>query len=276
MNQNNGVSLRGMPSKRRKNRHHKHNQGRPDQSEKPTDTQSNAYSSEERGFARGSAIGSSNSPLSSQLESSFDTPMQYDATGKPLVAHGTETYGDIMLHPAQQYHLHKQRMEKYKLEVEAWETEKTGEKPIPVPVGIQSGDVFELRSVIHFRKLIGDQTIKMTDELAASISQELDFSPDELKELSNVKNTDALAKLIRKSGHELSIKVHNSEDVHPEGTKSPAKSPEMEEKNPLDGHHYPLSEQPVPSPVATPAGPPASTPKQQNLSAPTSPTTSQL
>ncbi|KAI9285888.1 bacterial low temperature requirement A protein-domain-containing protein [Umbelopsis sp. AD052] len=276
MNQNNGVSLRGMPSKKRKNRHHKQNQDHPDHSEKPTDTQSNEYSSEERGLARGSAIGSSNSPLSSQLESTFDTPMQYDSTGKPIVAHGNETFGDIMLHPTQQYHLHKQRMEKYKLEVDAWETEKVGEKPMPVPIGIQSGDVFELRSVIHFRRLIGDQTIKMTDELAASISKELDFSPDDLKELSNVKNTDALAKLIRKSGHELSIRVHNSEDVHPEGTKTPAKSPELEEKNPLDGHHYPLGEQPVPSPAATPeaatlavppVSTPVSTPKQQNLSA---------
>jgi hypothetical protein len=139
MNQNNGVSLRGMPSKRRKNRHHKHNQqpDHPDHSEKPTDTQSNAYSSEERGLARGSAIGSSNSPLSSQLENEFDTPMQYDATGKPFVAHGTETFGDIMLHPTQQYHLHKQRMENYKREVETWET--NGEKPIPAALGIQPG-----------------------------------------------------------------------------------------------------------------------------------------
>jgi len=29
------------------------------------------------------------------------------------------------------------------------------------------------KKVIHFRKLIGDQTIKMTDELAESISQEV-------------------------------------------------------------------------------------------------------
>jgi hypothetical protein len=90
-----------------------------------------------------------------------------------------------------------------------------------------------------------------------------------LKELSNVKNTDGLAKLIRKGGHELSIKVHNSEDVHPEGTKLQPKSPELDEKNPLEGHHYPLNEQPVPSPppIATPEVNPASTPNQQNLSA---------
>lgn len=141
MNQNNGVSLRGMPSKRRKNRHRKNDKQRDhsNHSEKPTDTQSNAYSSEERGLARGSAIGSSNSPLSSQLENPFDTPTQYDAAGKPLVEHGTETYGDIMLHPAQQFHLHKMRMEKYKREAEVWEAHKSGEKAMPVPGDIQSG-----------------------------------------------------------------------------------------------------------------------------------------
>jgi hypothetical protein len=58
--------------------------------------------------------------------------------------------------------------------------------------------------------------------------------------LRQIKNTDGLAKLFRKYGREFSIKVHNSEDIHPQQAKN---TPEPNEKA-EQGHHYPL-EQPT-------------------------------
>lgn len=120
MNQNNGVSLRGMSSQRRRgknHRAHKHGQG---QTEGRIATQDNGHSSEERGLAQGSAVDSTISPAYSHLDSRDETPTTYDKNGKPLIPHGNETYGDIMLHPAKQYLLHKMRMEKYEHEKETW------------------------------------------------------------------------------------------------------------------------------------------------------------
>ncbi|KAM3581438.1 hypothetical protein VKS41_006263 [Umbelopsis sp. WA50703] len=80
----------------------------------------------------------------------------------------------------------------------------------------------------------------MNDEICKDISTELSFSLEEQSDLRQIKNTDGLAKLFRKYGREFSIKVHNSEDIHPQQAKN---TPEPNEKA-EQGHHYPL-EQPT-------------------------------
>lgn len=119
MNQNTGFTIRGMTTRTRRHKNHRaHKQEQQQTAENVIDSQDNGgYSIEERGFARGSAVDSSNSSINSGLE---DTPIQYNKNGKPLIPHGNETYGDIMLNPAKQYHLHKMRLERYQHEKEAW------------------------------------------------------------------------------------------------------------------------------------------------------------
>lgn len=69
------------------------------------------------------------------------------------------------------------------------------------------------------------------------------MSLEEQSELRQIKNTDGLAKVFRRFGRDFSIKVHNSEDIHPEKKQTPAQTPELNEKA-EQGHHYPL-EQPA-------------------------------
>lgn len=75
------------------------------------------------------------------------------------------------------------------------------------------------------------------------------MSLEEQSEMRQIKNTDGLANVLRKFGRDFSIKVHNSEDIHPEQKHTPAHSPEPNEKA-EQGHHYPL-EQPATA-TATP------------------------
>jgi len=249
MNQNTGFTIRGMTTRTRRHKNHRaHKQEQQQTSENVIDSQDNGgYSIEERGFARGSAVDSSNSPINSGLE---DTPIQYNKNGKPLIPHGNETYGDIMLNPAKQYHLHKMRLERYQHEKEAWNLKCAhGDTLVPAVTGL-----YEKKSIIHFRKLIGDQTIKMTDELSSRISKELSFTPEETKDLANVQNTDGLAKLLRKSNRDFSIKVHNPDDHHPEAAPE-AKTPSVDEKGANEGHHYPM-DQPVSTPDTEKLGTP--------------------
>jgi hypothetical protein len=75
---------------------------------------------------------------------------------------------------------------------------------------------------------------------------QLSFTPEETKDLANVQNTDGLAKLLRKSNRDFSIKVHNPDDHHPEAAPE-AKTPSVDEKGANEGHHYPMDQ-----PVSTP------------------------
>lgn len=44
----------------------------------------------------------------------------HDPAGKPLRRHGTETIGDVLLHPLKEMKLHHQRMEAYEKEKKEW------------------------------------------------------------------------------------------------------------------------------------------------------------
>lgn len=119
MNQNGGVSLRGMSQRRggSQNRHNlRHHGGNTEHG--AGDVQQNNYSGEERGVPPDTTSGLNLSPKTSQLSNPSDEPVQYDIFGNPVIPHGNETFGDIMLHPTKQRALHKQRVEKFKLEHE--------------------------------------------------------------------------------------------------------------------------------------------------------------
>ncbi|KAJ2964811.1 hypothetical protein NQZ79_g342 [Umbelopsis isabellina] len=232
-----GVSLRGMSQRRggSQTRHNlRHHVGNTEHG--AGDNQQNNYSGEERGFLNDNPSGLNLSPETSQLSNRSEEPVQYDMLGKPVIPHGNETFGDIMLHPTKQLALHKKRVEKFMHDHEL-APEVAPETRMASPVHVRT------RSVIHFKNLIGDQTIKMTDELCKDISTELSLSLEEQSELRQIKNTDGLAKVFRRFGREFSIKVHNSEDIHPEKKQTPAQTPELNEKA-EQGHHYPL-EQPA-------------------------------
>lgn len=54
----------------------------------------------------------------------------HDPAGKPLRRHGTETFGDIIMHPIKELQLHHKRAEAYQAEKEVWD-EKQEHNPSP-------------------------------------------------------------------------------------------------------------------------------------------------
>lgn len=44
----------------------------------------------------------------------------HDPSGKPLRRHGTETFGDLFLHPLKEFQLHQKRMDAYEAEKNEW------------------------------------------------------------------------------------------------------------------------------------------------------------
>lgn len=56
----------------------------------------------------------------------------HDPAGKPLRRHGTETIGDIIMHPIKELQMHHQRTEAYQAEKEVWDKTHEHEHTSPL------------------------------------------------------------------------------------------------------------------------------------------------
>lgn len=110
---------------RRQGHHHHHlhrHHSRQTDPEAPGDASSNDQVIE---LTDGDATGlySRRSSRSTSHYSSRLTSPLHDKTGRPLRRHGTETFGDLMLHPIKELELHRKRVQQYEEERARWEKE---------------------------------------------------------------------------------------------------------------------------------------------------------
>ncbi|CAO3618416.1 unnamed protein product [Cunninghamella echinulata] len=149
----------------------------------------------------------------------------HDKDGKPILSHGPETFGDIMLHPFKEFDLHRRRVK--------WD-EKHSEKDRPhTGTGTTTEDVHSnnnshdaptaideeappvinkprVKTVIHFRHLMGEQKIRVTSDMAQQLIDPLTLTNDEVLNLYKIKNTDDLVEFFHRTKRDYSLKIHKT------------------------------------------------------------------
>lgn len=99
----------------------------------------------------------------------------HDPMGKPLRRHGTETIGDILMHPIKEMQLFQKRHEAYEAEKNAWNEkhpESIASAKDEAPQDLQE---VRVRLTMHFRHLVGEQHFKFTDEQIAILEKPVRF-----------------------------------------------------------------------------------------------------
>ncbi|KAL7315648.1 hypothetical protein PS15m_004838 [Mucor circinelloides] len=138
----------------------------------------------------------------------------HDPAGKPLRRHGTETIGDVLLHPLKEFQLHQKRTEAYETEKTDWnehhpesiasvkDVNNMTDEPVVEDVRV--------RLTMHFRHLVGDQDFKFTDEQIATLEKPLQLTPEEKEDFRRFKDTDDFIDFLERTRRDFSVKVHKT------------------------------------------------------------------
>ncbi|KAF7724578.1 hypothetical protein EC973_000886 [Apophysomyces ossiformis] len=179
------------------------------------------------------------SHLQQHLRDAGATNPLHDALGRPIRRHGPETFGEVMLHPLKELELHRQRIQEYEQQKKEYEAKHPGQTFVPSDPVPEEVEKPQLRTLIHFRHLVGDQSIRITKEIADQLRNPLEITDDELLKLYELQNTDELVEFFQKSGRDYSIKIHKTMDVRAElaTKKSDFENLKEEIKSEIKGEH---------------------------------------
>ncbi|KAI8065692.1 bacterial low temperature requirement A protein-domain-containing protein [Gongronella butleri] len=145
----------------------------------------------------------------------------HDKEGRPMFAHGPETFGDIMMNPIRQLELHRRRVSIFEHEKSQWD-EKHHQQPTTqdgtlAPVGADTEAAIPpptvipvVKTVIHFKHLMGEQAIRVTKDIVDQIRQPLLLTDDEILRLYTIKDTDDLVEFFHRSKRDYALKIHKT------------------------------------------------------------------
>ncbi|KAI9304417.1 bacterial low temperature requirement A protein-domain-containing protein [Cunninghamella echinulata] len=157
----------------------------------------------------------------------------HDKDGKPILSHGPETFGDIMLHPFKEFDLHRRRVSLFEAEKKEWDEKHPGKDHSHTGTGDAAVDAHsnsnshdaptaideeappvinkpKVKTVIHFRHLMGEQKIRVTSELAQQLIDPLSLTNDEVLHLYKIKDTDDLVEFFHRTKRDYSLKIHKT------------------------------------------------------------------
>ncbi|KAG1408969.1 hypothetical protein G6F60_001029 [Rhizopus arrhizus] len=138
----------------------------------------------------------------------------HDPKGRPLRRHGTETIGDVILHPFKELKLLRQRQEAYDQEKRDWNEKHKESTDSLQAIGNEEQEAItseiQTRLIIHFRHLVGDQFIQLTDEKINQFKGPLGLTPEEIEELKTFEDTDDFIDFLEETKRNFSIKVHKT------------------------------------------------------------------
>ncbi|KAL0084884.1 bacterial low temperature requirement A protein-domain-containing protein [Phycomyces blakesleeanus] len=142
------------------------------------------------------------------------TAPTHDPAGRPLRRHGTETFGDVLLHPLKELELHRKRVEEFDAEKKEFQTThpelldpKADTKPEIKPV---------IRIIVHFIHLVGDQDLLMSSHLIEQLREPLSLTDIEITRLRKIDDTDGLIEFFHKTKRDYSLKIHKTVNIRTE------------------------------------------------------------
>ncbi|KAI8636623.1 bacterial low temperature requirement A protein-domain-containing protein [Parasitella parasitica] len=174
---------------------------------------SSRYISNESSISNGSGAVGSNVIRIRTNEHETVAPL-HDPAGKPLRRHGTETIGDVLLHPLKEFQLHQKRSEAYQTEKIAWNEKHpdsiASEKDVNIITDEMVDENVRVRLTIHFRHLVGDQDFEINEDQISELEKPLQLSPAEKEQFKTFKDTDDLIDFLERTHRDFSVKVHKT------------------------------------------------------------------
>ncbi|CAO3625915.1 unnamed protein product [Cunninghamella blakesleeana] len=156
----------------------------------------------------------------------------HDKDGKPIRTHGPETFGDIMLHPFKELDLHRRRVSLFESEKKDWKEKHKHDQEnkdhhltsddsnsnqhsqyAPTAVDEEAPPIMskpKVKTIIHFRHLMGEQAIRVTNEIAQQLTDPLSLTSDEVLNLYKIKDTDDLVEFFHRTKRDYSLKIHKT------------------------------------------------------------------
>ncbi|KAI7866721.1 bacterial low temperature requirement A protein-domain-containing protein [Spinellus fusiger] len=143
-----------------------------------------------------------------------DQPIKpkHDPAGRPLRRHGTETFGEVFLHPLKELDMHRQRIQAFESEDKEFCEKHPDKTNVEDTLEVKP----TVRIVIHFRHLVGTQDVHITDTIVNSVKEPLSLTEKEILRIYAVRNTDELIDFFYKTGREYSLKIHKTVDIRAE------------------------------------------------------------
>ncbi|CAO3606936.1 unnamed protein product [Mucor hiemalis] len=178
---------------------------------------SNAHSRiipNESNFSHRSNVTSGNRSLRNEIHGEHRdqvTPL-HDPAGKPLRRHGTETIGELLLHPLKELQLHAKRSEAYEAERTEWNEKHPESIASKKDIDLIEEPIIEtrIRLTMHFRHLVGEQDFKFTDDKIIPLQQPLGLTPEEVEQLKTFKDTDDFIDFLENTKRDYSVKIHKT------------------------------------------------------------------
>ncbi|CEP16527.1 hypothetical protein [Parasitella parasitica] len=148
----------------------------------------------------------------------------HDPAGKPLRRHGTETIGDVLLHPLKEFQLHQKRSEAYQAEKTAWNEKHPDSIASEKDANNIKDELVEedvrVRLTIHFRHLVGDQDFEINEGQISTLEKPLQLSQEEKEQFKSFKDTDDLIDFLERTHRDFSVKVHKTVQIRAQLTSA--------------------------------------------------------
>ncbi|KAI8141154.1 bacterial low temperature requirement A protein-domain-containing protein [Fennellomyces sp. T-0311] len=125
---------------------------------------------------------------------------------RPQYEHGSETFGDVISHPIEQFNAHRARRQTFKQNMENWRQSLPPGAPADTAVPEQDENYVV---VVHFRQLRGNQSFALNHEKAEEFARKIKLTPQERIKFNGVHDTDGLTAFLYKTKREFSIKIHH-------------------------------------------------------------------
>ncbi|KAI9322611.1 bacterial low temperature requirement A protein-domain-containing protein [Dichotomocladium elegans] len=133
----------------------------------------------------------------------------HDKYGRPIRVHpGLETVGEMVMHPFQELELLRRRQQEFERERKEWEEKHPG-LPMEGEIDIEKR-VAVVRTTIHFRHLMNERKIRITDEVVEQLKDPLNLSEEEQINLLRVRHTDDLIDFLHDTERSYAVKVHKT------------------------------------------------------------------
>ncbi|KAI9276379.1 bacterial low temperature requirement A protein-domain-containing protein [Sporodiniella umbellata] len=163
-----------------------------------------------------SLIGQHHAPHVPRRHEQLVTPL-HDPAGKPLKRHGTETIGDVLLHPLKEMRLHHQREEAYESEKREWNEKHPEAAASAADIENLNDDSIieeiQTRIFVHFRHLVGDQDVEFTEKKIEELRVPLELTEGEMATLREYHETDQFIDFLERTKRVFSVKVHKTVDL---------------------------------------------------------------
>ncbi|KAI9023541.1 bacterial low temperature requirement A protein-domain-containing protein [Phycomyces nitens] len=141
------------------------------------------------------------------------TAPTHDPAGRPLRRHGTETFGDVLLHPIRELELHRKRIKEF--DEEKKEFDASHPDMLDPNVKLEPKPTVK-RIIVHFLHLVGDQDLDVTDDLIRQLWEPLSLTQKDVEKLKNIDDTDSLIEFFHNSKRDYSLKIHKTVDIRTE------------------------------------------------------------